>query len=348
MKGLVGWAGCLVLGALGFCGCGNAGESKVVADSVYRGNLIAEYDNVKVYAEFWLEEDGSEYGDDVTAKDDTYLIRYVDEVPSDTMVLKGPYNSLSGEGRLCKISVGTDTVRVDISEPFKKYLAIRYAGVLPGCRFYRLSRHFTLSERSFPTDFQINIAIQDDAPDYIRSFINESVRDDVAGYFADYSGDEVTYPHIPLFDIKGGDFDRLARYYYNRFCRLYKGENNDEGESDEIPMGPHYSYQFYAYPVWENADGSMITWKFYTFGYMGGAHGWEREYFLTFDNMTGRILGAADFYTGDEFNKAISLLTDQLNAFHNSGGGYSADLDSDNMVRAAESAILNEVVGGKL
>ncbi len=34
MKGLVGGVGCLVLGALGFCGCGNAGESKVVTVSI--------------------------------------------------------------------------------------------------------------------------------------------------------------------------------------------------------------------------------------------------------------------------------------------------------------------------
>lgn len=320
--------------------------------SEYRGNLIVEYDDIKVYADYGLSEEGSKYGDDITAKDETYLIRYVNDIPRDTMILKGPYNSLLGKSCFCKITVGTDTVNVNISKPLNKYLDLRFVGVLPECRFYRYSKHYTLSERSFPTDFQINIAIQDDAPEYIKNFINETIRDDVAGYFGNYSREKTTYPHIPLFKIEEGDFEQLSRYYYTQFCRLYKKENSCENDDDEIPFGPHYSYQFYVYPVWKNSDSTLITWKFYDYCYMGGAHGGETEYFLTFDNNTGRILGVEDFYTGDEFNKAVNLLRRQLNAYHNRGVSdeysYSADLDIDSNITALQSTILNEVVGGKL
>lgn len=320
--------------------------------SEYRGNLIVEYDNLKVYADYGLSEEDSKYGDDITAKDETYLIRFVNDIPRDTMILKGPYNSLLGKSRLCKITVGTDTVSVNISKPFNKYLDLRFAGVLPGCRFFRYSKHYTLSERSFPTDFQINLAIQDNAPEYIRNYINETIRDDVARYFGDYSGDKTIYPDISLYNIKDGDFDQLPRYYYKQFCRLYKKENSDESDTEEIPIGPHYSYQFYAYPVWENSDSTLTTWKFYDYCYMGGAHGGETEYFLTFDNETGRILGENDFYTSDEFSKAINLLCHQLNAYHNRGVSneynYSPDLDIDSNVTALQSTILNEVVEDKL
>lgn len=320
--------------------------------SEYRGNLILEHDNIKVYANYGLSEDDIKYGDDITAKDETYLIRYVDDVPRDTMVLKGPYNTLLGNNGLCKITVGTDTVSVNISKPFNKYLDIRFSGVLPGCRFYRYSKHYTLSEGSFPTDFQINLAIQDDAPEYIRNYINEAIRDDVARYFGDYSGDKTIYPDISLFNIKDGDFNQLSLYYYKQFCRLYKKENSNESDTEEGPLGPHYSYQFYAYPVWENSDSTLITWKFYDYCYMGGAHGGETEYFLTFENETGRILGVNDFYTSDEFNKAIDVLRLQLNAYHDSRisgrSNHAAALDVDTNVTAVQSTILNEIVGSKI
>ena len=318
----------------------------------YRGNLIVEYGDIKVFANYGLSDDDCEYGDDITSKEETYLIRYINDIPTDTMVLKGPYNSLFGKKRLCKITVGTDTVMINVTKPFYKYLDLRFIGVLFGCRFYRYSKHYTLSERSFPTDFQINLAIQDDAPEYVKDFINETIRDDVARYFRHYSGNKTIEPHLPLYNIKDGDFAQLSRYYYKQFCRLYKEEYSDESDTEEIPLGPHYSYQFYAYPVWENSDSTLITWKFYNYCYMGGAHGGETEYFLTFDNNTGRILGADDFFANDEFYKAIDHLKHQLNAYHNRGVSneysYSADLDTNSNVTAIQSTTLNEIVGGKL
>lgn len=318
--------------------------------SEYRGHLICEHDNIKIYAEFCLLDEDNIYGDDITAKDEIYLIRYVDDQPCDSMVLKGPWNTLSGKKGLCRITVGTDTVNVSISTPFNKVLDLRFTGVLPGCRFYRLSRHYTLNERSFPTDFQINIAVQDDAPEYIRNFINETIRDNVARYFI-YSAGNAVYSDIPLFNFKDGDFAQLSRHYYTCFRRLYKKEFSYESESGEISPGPHYSYQFYAYPVWENPDSTLITWKFYNFCYLGGPHGGETEFFLTFDNKTGRILGVDDFYTGEEFKKAIIILKHQLNEYHNredsDESSLSADLDIDSSVTAVHCPLLNENVGGK-
>lgn len=318
----------------------------------YRGNLIVEHDNIKVYAYFGLWEADTKYGDDITAKDETYLIRYIDDIKSDSMILKGPYNCLLRKKSLCQITVGTDTVNMDITMPFNKFLDLRFIGVLPSCRFYRFSKHYALNERSSTTDFQINLAIQENAPDYIRNFINEMIRDNVARYFGNDSGDKTIYPHIPLYDIMGGDFTQMCHYYYHQFCRLYKQESNLYLESAEIPLGSHYSYQYYAYPVWENSDSTLITWKFYYYCYMGGVHGGEQEFFLTFDNKTGRILGVKDFYSKSEFKKAMDVLTRQLNEYHDREAydeySYSADLDIDSTVTVEQTNVLNEVVGNKI
>ena len=317
----------------------------------HRGNLIVEHNNIKVYADYGLSEEDSKYGDDITAKDETYLIRYINDVPRDSMIIKGPYNSLLGNNNVCQITVGTDTVCVDTSKPFCKVSDIRFTGVLKGCQFYRYSKHYTLNERSASTDFQINIAIREDTPEYIMNFINKRIRDDVAGYFCNHAGDRTICPDIPLFNIKEGNLTRMSQHYYKQFCRLYKKEYSYESDMDELPSGPPYSYQIYAYPVWENSDSTLITWKFYGYFYMGGAHGRETEYFLTFDNNTGRVLGADDFYTNYNFNKAIGILRHQLNAYHDrdASGTYnfSAALDNDSNAAAVKSTILNEVVDGK-
>lgn len=85
---------------------------------------------------------------------------------------------------------------------------------------------------------------------------------------------------------------------------------------------------------------------------MGGVHGGETDFFLTFDNQTGRILGISDFFTKTEFNAAVEELTRQLNARMGSdtytGGELTAELDYDSNVTAVHSKILNEKVNGSL
>lgn len=249
------------------------------------------------------------------------------------------------------ITSGVDTAYINIAEPLRQSLDLRFKGVLRECKRYRFSNHFTLSDDSFPTDFQISIAIQDHAPAYIKRFINEMIRDNVSGLFSQDTNDTIAYPHIPLFNISEGNFSQMCRYYYNQFCGIYKKEFISDLEAEKIPFGPQYSYQYYAYPVWQNSDSTLITWKFYSYCYLGGPHGGETEYYLTFDNETGRILGVADFFTTEQFDKAIDILTRQLNAYHNrdpyKDDIFSASLDEDSNVTAAHNEILNESVRGK-
>ena len=321
-------------------------------EDMSRVNLITEDGRVKLYAYFGPETEEYNSGDDITSNDDTILIRHVDNVAKDTMLLVGPYSRLLGHGKLCRIVVGVDTVNVNIHRPLKKRLDLRYTDIIPGCGYYRFSKHFQLSDRSFPTDFQINIAMPDSAPEYIRHFLNKMIRDDVAAYFGDYSREETVYPSIPLYDIQAGSVPQMSQHYYRHFRKLYRKEFGSEAGADEVPLGPCYSYQLYAYPVWESKDGENTTWKFYHYGYSGGAHGWRSEYYLTFNSDTGKPLGAMDFYTEEKFRKSVSVLERQLNAYHGRepGGEYShvAELYDVNDEDRSTDEVLNEVIQGKV
>lgn len=158
----------------------------------------------------------------------------------------------------------------------------------------------------------------------------------------------MVYPEIPLFKISKDNIDQMMQYYYKQFCRLYFKEECGDEELIADAMGAYYSLQNYIYPVWRSADGKLTTWKFYEYRYMGGAHGGETEYFLTFDNRTGRILGVKDFFTDEEFKQAVSLLAKQLNAYHETESGQVAELEAAADLTTEDSTPLNEVIGGKL
>lgn len=313
----------------------------------YQRLPLAEYGNVKVYVDFCLEDNDHKYGDDLYAKDETYLTRFVDNKPMESMILKGPYMRLLGDGVRCRIVVGVDTVNVNIKRPFGKFLDLRFRDALSGCRFYRLSRHYALNDSAWDTDFQINIAMRDNTPLFIKDFISNMIRDDVAGYFDELKNGEWIVPYVPMIKMRNRTVEQMMEHYYYQFRKLYDKEFKPEPGSDERVFGQHYSYQYYAYPVWQNSDSTLTTWKFYKYSYMGGAHGGESEYFLTFDNETGRILGAMDFFSKANFRKAIERLAVQLDTYHGTTG-YEADLNSEYSVTAVQSSTMNEVIDGKI
>lgn len=325
-------------------------EEVVLSERDYRGDSITSYGDVILYANYGNEE--YELADDVSAKDDTYLTRYVNDKCKDSIVLVGPNTQLIGAGKYCHIIVGVDTVTIDITKPLSDKIDLRYVGILPKCKFYRLSKHYTLNDSARTTDFQINVAIPDSVPLYIKDFISGVIRDDVASYFSHYSGDDIIDPHLPTMKMKGKTINEMSKYYYKQFCKLYFQEFGSNIEPGERAFGEWYSYQFYVYPVWENKDKSLTTWKFYNFGYLGGAHGSETEYYLTFDNKTGRVLGIKDFYSSKAFRDAMQLLTRELNIRQGRDldGEWKivARLDDYENITAAQSNVLNDVIDSEI
>lgn len=308
---------------------------------------LAESGNVKVYVDFFWDDEGHIYDDDVIAKEQTCLLRYVDDKPKDSIIFVGPYMRLMGDGDRCRIVVGVDTVNVNIKRPFRKTLDLRFRDALPGCKFHRLSRHYALNDSAWKTDFQINIAMRDSTPLFIKDFISEKIRDDVASFFDEYKGDECITPYIPMIRMRNRTVEQMMLHYYYQFRKFYDEAFKPEPGSTERAYGQHYSYQYYAYPVWQNSDSTLTTWKFYNFSYMGGAHGGECEYFLTFDNQTGSILGAMDFFSNVGFKKAIDKLAKQLDEYHGTDG-HEAHLNPEYNITAVQSTTMNEVIEGKI
>lgn len=331
-------------------------RSEVQNDSAqslpYWDKPLVESNDIKVYAEYGLPKNDWKLGDDMYYKDDSYLIRYENNGVADSMILVGPHNGIYGEGYFCKVVVGIDTVNIDIRNPFPRTHDLRFKDAIPGCKLFRLSRHYALNEKAWPTDFQINIALKESTPLYIMNFISTMIRDNVAGYFTDYTNDNPQTPNIPIFKISGNSVDEMMQYYYTLFCTQYNKEFLMDTDPDGVVMGDRYSYQFYACPIWENPDSILTTWRFYTYSYMGGAHGGEMEFFLTFENKSGRILGVSDFYSTESFKDAIANLTLQLNEYveklHNGEHDLDADLDCESGVTAIQSKILNEKIDGKI
>lgn len=233
-----------------------------------------------------------------------------------------------------------------------KWACQEFSGIFPKCRTFRYSKQYRLNEHSFPIEFEINIAIRKNESEYIRDFINKNIHDDISYFFGDCSEDTIVFPHIPLYNINDGDITQMSRYYYKYFCRFYKAECLSLTDPGETPFGPENIYKYYAYPVWENSDRTLVTWYFYRYNNHGGTHGDYVEFFLTFNNKSGRILGASDFYSENEFNEAIDVLTRQLNAYHKRDpyGKYSfkACLDDEYNSSHFSSQVYNETIGEEI
>lgn len=332
-------------------------ESKVNTDTLssgykirtmYPNKSVIQFGNICVDPDSGPEENDTD-GDDLFLRDASYLSRYINGERKETMLLVGPYNRRLGKGHLCQIVVGVDTVNIDIRQPFHKRIDLRYKDAIPGCKYYRFSKHHELEIPYICpyTDFQINIAMPDNTPMFIKDFISEMICDDVENFFSDYDLETKEYiyssttnnrnraPHIPVFNLQNESVYQMSQYYYKQFCKYF----------DLFCFAP-ISYQLYAYPVWQNSDTTLTTWKFYTYKYAGGAHGGEFERFLTFENATGRILGTSDFFSKEMFKDAIKNLTRQLNAYHGVENRIRAEYDQSEILSVI-SPTYTEVINGK-
>lgn len=78
-------------------------------------------------------------------------------------------------------------------------------------------------------------------------------------------------------------------------------------------------------------------------------HGFMEEYYLTFNNHTGKLLGYDDIIGKKDFPKLITELEKQLTAFRSTWSSvtetYSAALD-DESLEATASEIIKEVYNG--
>lgn len=318
-------------------------------------SLIVKYKNIEVH---WDTESNARHlTDDMDHKEGVLLMRYVDNILSDSSIIVGPYITAIGDNYECKVISGVDTVNLDIRKPLPQIINTRRLGELPGCKNYRISKHYALSDSAWTTDFQLNISVQDSTPKFMLQFISNLIRDNVAGYFDHLDGDKWIEVPMSSYQAKSDNINSMMHYYYQQFCKWYDKEFKDNLSEEDAKngywaTGDRYSYQLYVYPVWENSNKSLTTWKFYTYKYLGGAHGGEKEYYLTFDNYSQRILEIRDFYKKKDIPDAYDNLKRQLNDHYrmrpDNVYDFSADLDTAHRVDILGNNILNEWVNGKL
>ena len=102
-------------------------------------------------------------------------------------------------------------------------------------------------------------------------------------------------------------------------------------------------------PTWESSDKRYVTYRFYSYYYTMGAHGFMEEYYLTFNNETGNLLGFDDIIGNAFFPKAINLLEQKLTAkeaeYHDMDEPYPAAMDAGQL-EANASVIIKDVYNG--
>lgn len=208
--------------------------------------------------------------------------------------------------------------------------------------------HYSLTDTTGRTDdsksaaFRLEVSIPDDMPDWIKSFINDNLRYELQEYMF-YRENKIT-----AFDIAKRPTKELPEHYFNEYRTRYRERSDSIGKEWGEPFpGDIYSYEHRVYPIWQSRDKKLITFRFHTFGDAGNVHGWEFDWFLTFDIDNKRILCRKDLFTDENFEKAMQNLGEQLSAYHQDKG-WDAAIDIDTSVTAGSDTTLYEVYKGNL
>lgn len=331
------------------------GNGAFPEDPEYFGDPDVEYANIKVVSYYDSEPmDGMDDEYCMLMENSPVLLKYVDDKLEETMAVIGPFTQIFAEAPLYRFTVGVDTVDMDIRQPFAGVLDLRYMDAIHGCRKFGLAKRYVREGTGCSADFLIHLAMPDNTPLTIKDIISDKINCDMSMLLHDYWADESdTTLSMPSPRQRDWTPEQLADHYYTQFRALYdKFFNPYPGSDEELLFAPGFSFHLYAYPVWQNADSTLTTWKFYEYKYGGGAHGAMEEFFLTFDNVSGRLLGAADLIPEGCVKEATDTLRHQLNVFH---GAHSEDdywLEPDIEIYPdltdAWSEILYEVIDGKM
>ncbi len=251
------------------------------------------------------------------------LITSVNGIPISECRLLGKFDWVSGRGRMLDITSGIDTISIP-AQPLPDSINITDKLCLAEVSNLKHSRHFALNDSSAICTFSIDMRLPIPQRQWLSDFIQKDIMNLMKAVLeSEDSGSKIK-------NFKGGNRDMMAfaEHCYNEFKRLYLAENEVFGLENDI--------LFEIYPVWTSPDNKLTTYRFQNSTYMGGAHGGMEDYYLTFDNKTGRLLGLPDFFKSDtERDKAILKLEDKLTDYKNSiglQGRFSANINDINLL----------------
>lgn len=322
----------------------------------YYGDTMVQYGNTAVCISF-----GGETGtEEVSSIDQTMFITVSDSVPVDTCVIVDMHNGVFAKGETIYVMFGVDTMRFDARKlPKHINMMDRYA-VGKGWRKHKYTNSFVISDSSWSCDFHFQAYLPENIPVWVKKFIKTIINNDITALYLDNKGADrilkeyygITTSPKQLRDIDASKAtpEQIAAHYANEHERLYRKEF-DEVDEEGRKMGPKYDYLFKMNPAWRSKDGKYVTYRFYTFYYTMGMHGFMEEYYLTFDNTTGCLLGAKDLLKSDKSVSVIAILEKKINDYKHEYMSdeihFTADLDSETL-EANSSAIVKETINGKL
>lgn len=324
-------------------------DSITEAKSRYYGDTLFQYDGKTVIADYFTEEDK-----EVSSLSTCLLLTYADTVAVDTCRVIGN-GAYVADGTIFKYAVGIDTIRYDMRHlpdsvsPTREILS---ANIVE----HKYVHSFELTDSSWRCDFKFLAYLPENHPTWLNQFIATIMRNDIQALYLDNKGADRLLKEYYGIKAKPKRVDginaanmtpkAIARHFATVHEQLYRNEFKAE---DVDGHGPKYDYMLEISPAWKSLDGRYVTYRFYSYYYTMGAHGFMEEYYLTFDNENGRILGYNDIFEANDFKKVLDLLEQEITAhkkeFMNFDGIYPASLEKDELESNA-SEILKEVYDG--
>lgn len=324
-------------------------DSLTESQSRYYGDTLFQYDGKTVIVDYFTEEDR-----EVSSLSSYMLITYADTIAIDTCRVIGN-GSYVTDGEILKYAIGVDTVRYDMShlpDSIKPILSLLPSGIVE----HRYARSFELNDSSWRCDFKFLAYLPKEHPAWLNQFIATIVRNDIQALYLDnkgadrilkeYYGIKTKPKKVDGINAANMTPEEIAHHFALEHERLYRKEFASE---DGDGLGPKYDYMLEVSPAWNSSDGRYVTYRFYSYYYTMGAHGFMEEYYLTFNNESGNLLGYNDLTGSESFPKAIVLLEQKLTAkeaeYRDVEEPYSAAMDEEQL-EANASVIIKEVYNG--
>lgn len=322
----------------------------------YYGDTLVQYGNTAVCISYGCETGTKE----VASIDQTMCITVRDSVPVDTCLIVDMHDGVFAKHETIYAMLGIDTLCFDAMNLPKEInmMDIYMAG--KGWREYRYSNTYSLSDASFNCDFYFQTYLPKNVPVWTKKIIKTIISHDILSMYhvdnragrilKEYYGITASPKQLRYINYSKAPPEQIAVHYAKEFERLYRKEF-DETDEEGRRRGPKYDYLFKMNPAWKSSDGKYVTYRFYTFNYTMGMHGLMNEFYLTFDNTTGRILGAEELFKTDKYNSVITILENKINDYKHEYMSedihFAANLNSETY-EINSSTLTKEIVEGKL
>lgn len=317
----------------------------------YYGDTLYQYNGKTVIYDYSGEDDP-----EVSSLTSSRVMTYAGYTPVDSCVIVGN-GVYEADGETLNLIIGVDTVGYDMRYLPDSVDPVR-ALLPPDAVRHHYSRRFALSDSSFECDFKFLAYLPESHPAWLNQFIVTIMRNDIQAMYLDdkgagrvlneYYGLRPEPKKVDGINAAGMSPEDIARHFATLYEELYRKEYDYD---DVAPRGPKFDYMLEVAPEWISADGRYATYRFYSYYYTMGMHGFMEEYYITFDNHSGRLLGYRDIFGDLGFPEAIRLLETQLTK-RRTGDGYGLNVSAipaamdESDLEANASEIIKELYQG--